>query len=124
MSTGGNSKRTSPLKVEGRNFTLWMSKVSKSSVLNMFLTPFEARILLKESTTLIEFSLPTWGEGWLSKSGDFWLDSGRELLINGDPMGDVATQDRVFPHYVPNSSIKHSKSDSKDRSQEILWSVE
>jgi hypothetical protein len=33
---------------------------------------------------------------------------------------DVATQDRVFPHYVPNSSIKHSKSDSKDRSQEIL----
>jgi hypothetical protein len=33
---------------------------------------------------------------------------------------DVATQDRVFPYYVPNSSIKHSKSDSKDRSQEIL----
>jgi hypothetical protein len=32
----------------------------------------------------------------------------------------VTTQDRVFPHYVPNSSIKHSKSDSKDRSQEIL----
>jgi hypothetical protein len=32
----------------------------------------------------------------------------------------VATQDRVFLHYVPNSSIKHSKSDSKDRSQEIL----
>jgi hypothetical protein len=32
----------------------------------------------------------------------------------------VATQDRVFPHYVPNSCIKHSKSDSKDRSQEIL----
>jgi hypothetical protein len=36
------------------------------------------------------------------------------------PWGFVATQDRVFPHYVPNSSIKHSKSDSKDRSQEIL----
>jgi hypothetical protein len=34
--------------------------------------------------------------------------------------GGVAIQDRVFPHYVPNSSIKHSKSDSKDRSQEIL----
>jgi hypothetical protein len=32
----------------------------------------------------------------------------------------VATQDRVFPYYAPNSSIKHSKSDSKDRSQEIL----
>jgi hypothetical protein len=32
----------------------------------------------------------------------------------------VATQDRVFPYYVPNSSIKHSKSDSKDHSQEIL----
>jgi hypothetical protein len=32
----------------------------------------------------------------------------------------VATQDRVFPHYVPNSSIKYSKNDSKDRSQEIL----
>jgi hypothetical protein len=36
------------------------------------------------------------------------------------PSTTVATQDRVFPHYVPNSSIKHSKSDSKDRSQEIL----
>jgi hypothetical protein len=32
----------------------------------------------------------------------------------------VATQDRVFPYYASNSSIKHSKSDSKDRSQEIL----
>jgi hypothetical protein len=32
----------------------------------------------------------------------------------------VATQDRIFPHYVLNSSIKHNKSDSKDRSQEIL----
>jgi hypothetical protein len=36
----------------------------------------------------------------------------------------VATQDRVIPYYAPNSSIKHSKSDSKDCSQEILWSVE
>jgi hypothetical protein len=40
-----------------------------------------------------------------------------------DPDVGVATQDRVFPYYAPNSSIKHSKSDSKDRSQEILWSV-
>jgi hypothetical protein len=32
----------------------------------------------------------------------------------------VATHDRVIPYYAPNSSIKHSKSDSKDRSQEIL----
>jgi hypothetical protein len=32
----------------------------------------------------------------------------------------VATQDRVFLYYASNSSIKHSKSDSKDRSQEIL----
>jgi hypothetical protein len=40
-------------------------------------------------------------------------DSNRPAVV-------VATQDRVFPHYVPNSSIKHSKSDSKDRSQEIL----
>jgi hypothetical protein len=32
----------------------------------------------------------------------------------------VATQDRLIPYYAPNSSIKHSKSDSKDRSQEIL----
>jgi hypothetical protein len=32
----------------------------------------------------------------------------------------VATQDRVFPNYAPNSSIKHSKSDSKDCYQEIL----
>jgi hypothetical protein len=32
----------------------------------------------------------------------------------------VATQDRVFPYYASNSSIKHSKSDSKDRFQEIL----
>jgi hypothetical protein len=26
----------------------------------------------------------------------------------------IATQDRVFPHYVPNSPIRHSKSDSKE----------
>jgi hypothetical protein len=39
---------------------------------------------------------------------------------NSPVVASVATQDRVFPHYVPNSSIKHSKSDSKDRSQEIL----
>jgi hypothetical protein len=39
--------------------------------------------------------------------------------IKSDMSLTVATQDRVFPHYVPNSSIKHSKSDSKDRSQEI-----
>jgi hypothetical protein len=32
----------------------------------------------------------------------------------------LATQDRIIPYYAPNSSIKHSKSDSKDRSQEIL----
>jgi hypothetical protein len=38
----------------------------------------------------------------------------------GIKLAPVATQDRIFPHYVPNSSIKHSKSDSKDRSQEIL----
>jgi hypothetical protein len=31
-------------------------------------------------------------------------------------MSGVATQDRVIPYYAPNSSIKHSKSDSKDRS--------
>jgi hypothetical protein len=44
------------------------------------------------------------------------------ILVVFEPQNDhsVATQDRVFPHYVPNSSIKHSKSDSKDRSQEIL----
>jgi hypothetical protein len=42
---------------------------------------------------------------------------GVDLMIVDIP---VATQDRVFPYYVPNSSIKHSKSDSKDRSQEIL----
>jgi hypothetical protein len=52
-----------PLKVGGRNFTLWMSTVSKSSVLNTFLTPFEARIFLKESRILIDFSFPSWGEG-------------------------------------------------------------
>jgi hypothetical protein len=32
----------------------------------------------------------------------------------------ITTHDRLFPYYVLNSSIKHSKSDSKDRSQEIL----
>jgi hypothetical protein len=42
------------------------------------------------------------------------------LLITVSSGNAVATQDRVFPHYVPNSSIKHSKSDSKDCSQEIL----
>jgi hypothetical protein len=39
------------------------------------------------------------------------------------PHNVVTTQDRVIPYYAPNSSIKHSKSDSKDRSQEIMWSV-
>jgi hypothetical protein len=29
----------------------------------------------------------------------------------------VATKNRVFSYYAPNSSIKHNKSDSKDRSQ-------
>jgi hypothetical protein len=41
-----------------------------------------------------------------------------DLKLRADIRGyanAVATQDRVFPHYVPNSSIKHSKSDSKDR---------
>jgi hypothetical protein len=47
-------------------------------------------------------------------SMSFGEDPEFEFVVN------VATQDRVFPHYVPNSSIKHSKSDSKDRSQEIL----
>jgi hypothetical protein len=32
----------------------------------------------------------------------------------------VTTQDRVIPYYAPNSSIKHSKSDSQDRSLKIL----
>jgi hypothetical protein len=44
--------------------------------------------------------------------GDCWTLA---LLCNC-----VATQDRVFPYYASNSSTKHSKSDSKDRSQEIL----
>jgi hypothetical protein len=44
-------------------------------------------------------------------------DPYKENYRNGQ---SIATQDRVFPHYVSNSSIKHSKSDSKDRSQEIL----
>jgi hypothetical protein len=38
-----------------------------------------------------------------------------QLELNG-----VVTQDRIIPYYAPNSSIKHNKSDSKDRSQEIL----
>jgi hypothetical protein len=46
--------------------------------------------------------------------------SQRSPIPLSHPLPSVATQDRVFPHYVPNSSIKHSKSDSKDRSQEIL----
>jgi hypothetical protein len=57
--------------------------------------------------------------------------SGVHLVNRMQPGGDlehtwimfdhvVATQDRVFSYYVPNSPIKHSKSDSKDRSQEIL----
>jgi hypothetical protein len=44
----------------------------------------------------------------------------RVLTPNFNTVELVATQDRVFPYYVPNSSIKHNKSDSKDRSQEIL----
>jgi hypothetical protein len=47
-----------------------------------------------------------------------WWES--ETRVSPNRKDTVATQDRVFPHYVPNSSIKHSKSDSKDRSQEIL----
>jgi hypothetical protein len=43
-----------------------------------------------------------------------------ESVFPQDVVPTVATHDRVFLHYVPNSSIKHSKSDSKDRSQEIL----
>jgi hypothetical protein len=46
-----------------------------------------------------------------------------EFSSNYSRVGAVATKDRVFPYYVPNSSIKHNKSDSKDRSQEILWSI-
>jgi hypothetical protein len=45
---------------------------------------------------------------------------GNSNMYDGE---NVATQDRVIPYYAPDSSIKHSKSDSKDRSQEILWSV-
>jgi hypothetical protein len=41
-----------PIKGGRKELHLWMSRLSKSSVLNTFLTPFEARILLKESTTL------------------------------------------------------------------------
>jgi hypothetical protein len=51
---------------------------------------------------------------WIGPS-DCWPRWSNRMSNSG-----VATQDRVFPHYVPNSSIKHSKSDSKDRSQEIL----
>jgi hypothetical protein len=53
-----------------------------------------------------------------------WLESLQSESIGlsvGKPI--VATQDRIIPYYAPNSSIKHNKSDSKDRSQEILWSV-
>jgi hypothetical protein len=51
-------------------------------------------------------------------SSQVYEESGEEMEEFLDD--DVATQDRVFPYYAPNSSIKHSKSDSKDRSQEIL----
>jgi hypothetical protein len=42
------------------------------------------------------------------------------IIFDQLPYKTIATQDRVFPYYAPNSSIKHSKSDSKNRSQEIL----
>jgi hypothetical protein len=42
------------------------------------------------------------------------------ILLTPKVEGVVATEDRIFPYYAPNSSIKHSKSDSKDHSQEIL----
>jgi hypothetical protein len=44
----------------------------------------------------------------------------RKVRNQGSPSPPVATQDRIIPYYAPNSSIKHSKNDSKDRSQEIL----
>jgi hypothetical protein len=53
--------------------------------------------------------------------GEFPSESSLRIVISSSACSTfVATQDRVFPYYVPNSSIKHSKSDSKDRSQEIL----
>jgi hypothetical protein len=54
------------------------------------------------------------------EEGTLGINTKGHTLTNKTPKRIVATQDRVFPHYVPNSSIKHSKSDSKDRSQEIL----
>jgi hypothetical protein len=53
-------------------------------------------------------------------AGDLFSKTVKEDSLEIDMEVVVATQDRVFSHYVPNSSIKHSKSDSKDRSQEIL----
>jgi hypothetical protein len=41
-------------------------------------------------------------------------------VIKFGTMATVVTHDRTIPYYAPNSSIKHSKSDSKDRFQEIL----
>jgi hypothetical protein len=53
-------------------------------------------------------------------SPDYYIFYSFRIPGSGARFLSVATQDRVFPHYVLNSSIKHSKSDSKDRSQEIL----
>jgi hypothetical protein len=47
-----------------------------------------------------------------------WI--GSEVLRSVVCSTTVITQDRIIPYYAPNSFIKHSKSDSKDRSQEIL----
>ena len=91
VSTGGNSKRTSPLKVGGRNFILWLLRMSKSSVLKTFLIPFEAQIFFKESTTLRHYWWQTWGGGWLSGEVDFWLDLGRGLLSKGEVLGSATS---------------------------------
>jgi hypothetical protein len=73
--------------------------------------------------------LDKWGIGKSSGMSRIMRSTPKPMLSSAEKVRGrsslccVATQDRVFPHYVPNSPTKHSKSDSKDRSQEILWSV-
>jgi hypothetical protein len=55
-----------------------------------------------------------------SLNPDYYILYSFRIPGSGARFLHVATQDRVIPYYAPNSSIKHSKSDSKDRSQEIL----
>jgi hypothetical protein len=112
--------------------SIWLVKIgsnlSKKEILDLesvgFQLPQRAVISLRRLFGMDELSFDLASFPTLASANEFpKTRSGNSIhRYNNAPSTKqaVATQDRVFPHYVPISSIKHSKSDSKDRSQEIL----